>query len=92
MVTEREHLADDALSSYDFGAETTVVEHDGWDSTDLSDFTKIVYVESKEAESDADSERLSFHVRFDTQGQISDAYALCLRTGAEVGTPRGHAS
>jgi hypothetical protein len=87
VMDTREHLADDALAAYDFGPDLNVVGHDGWDSSDPADFTKIVYVEGEGADPEQDSERLSFHVRFDHQGQVAEAYALCMRTGAEVGSP-----
>lgn len=88
-IDTREGLAEDALASYEFGDDVEVVGQDGWDSTDLNDFTKIVYVQARDSDPDQDSERLSFHVRFDDMGQVSEAYALCMRTGSEVGSHGG---
>jgi hypothetical protein len=78
--------ADDEFASYQFGDDVRIVDSDNWDKTDLQDFTKIVYFEnSDDAQGDTDSERLSFHVRFDDEGKVSEAYGLLMKTGAEIG-------
>lgn len=90
-LCDREHQADDAFASYEFGNDVEVVGHDGWDRSDPADLTKIVYVQPRGEDPEQDSERLSFHVRFNRGGKVEEAYALCMRTGAEVGSP-GHDS
>jgi len=83
-VSHRYAKADRAYEVYNFGAGVTVVDSDNWDTTDLDDFTKIVYVAYDEFP-DSDSQKVSFHVRFDNSGCIDDVYALEMRNGNEIG-------
>jgi hypothetical protein len=82
----RESLADQEFEAYEFGDGVTVSESDNWDKNDPEDFTKIVYITCEGDLPDADSERVSFHVRFNDDGTIDDAYGLLMRTGAEIGS------
>lgn len=81
---QREALADELFEEYDFGDGVEVVAHDSWNTEDSDDLTKIVYVRFDDDPPDADSHKLSFHVRFEN-GEV-DAYALDMRTGNDVGS------
>jgi hypothetical protein len=78
--------ADESFSSYDFGDAYECGDACGWDTTDPADLTRIVYLEDRESP-DADSFRVSFHVRFDDRGEVIEVYALDMASGGEVGSP-----
>lgn len=82
---KRAVLADAEFERYDFGGGVTVVAHDNWDKADVDDFTKIVYIAADDDPPDADSERVSFHVRFNADGTVSDAYGLLMHNGSDIG-------
>lgn len=79
--------ADEAFESYEFGDGVTVQSHDSWNVDDPLDLTKIVYVSFDDDQPDDPTEKLSFHVRFDASGAITETYALSMRNGGEVGRP-----
>lgn len=76
--------ADTAFEGYDFGEGVTVADSDSWNNDDPLDLTKIVYVNFDES-LDADSEKVSFHVRFDSNGQVLEVYALLISNGDYIG-------
>lgn len=82
--TQRSLAADAVLAAFNFG-DTTVVGQDSWDTTDQNDFIKIVYVQYQEDLPDADSHKISFHVRFNQAGEVDDAYALEMEHGNDIG-------
>lgn len=84
-LSARETLADAELAVYAFGDGVKVVQHSGWDTNDRDDFTKIVYVEYDDDAPDADSHKISFHVRFDADGSVEDAYGLEMEHGNDIG-------
>lgn len=85
-LTHREQLADEEVASYDFGEGVKVVAKDGWDTSDLNDLTQIVYVEYDDDKPEDDSHKVSFHVRFDAEGAVDDAYGLEMRHGNDIGS------
>jgi len=91
LMDERLQKADEVFSSYDFGKSVEVTDHQGWDTSEPNDFSKIVYIEPNDAgRADACTDRLSFHVCFTPGGTLIEAFALDLRSGAKVGTvPQG---
>lgn len=76
--------ADEAFANYSFGNDVTVTDSDGWVREDDGDLCKIVYLDPIDAPN-SESLRASFHVRFTPDGEVDEAYALCMRTGAEIG-------
>ena len=84
-------LADDAFESYNFGADVTVVGAEGWqrDTFDgKDDWTKVVYVECDDDESEADSHKVSFHAAFvEGTATLDEAYAYWCESGTLIGTP-----
>lgn len=86
VLTVRTHLAEDEVESYDFGDGVTVVAQDGWDTSDLDDLTKIVYVAFDDDKAEDDSHKVSFHVRFDAAGAVDDVYALEMAHGNDIGS------
>lgn len=85
-IQAREALADAEFELYDFGDGATVAGFDNWDTNDHADFTRMVYLTFDDDAPDSDSERVSFHVRFNPDGTVDDAYGLLMRTGADIGT------
>ena len=85
LVKSRGNIADDVLAAYDFGEGVTVVEQDNWNTDDPNDYTKIVYVEYVDEKPEGDSHKVSFHVRFNPDGSIDDAYALEMDGGNDIG-------
>lgn len=83
------NLADDELAGYDFGDDVTVEGQDSWDTSDPSDFTKVVYVRYSDMPPEADTEKVSFHVKFDAINRVAEAYALEMRHGNEIGQRGG---
>lgn len=88
----KEKLADDAFASYDFREDdldgrTEVVDADsGWDRSDPGDWIKVCYVKFLSDPDEADSRKVSFHVKF-AGGKVSEAYALDAESGNEIGLP-----
>jgi hypothetical protein len=84
MITDAmQQLASTAWQGYDFGS-NRVVDSDGWDTSDPLDVTRMTYLEPENE--DADSFRVSFHVRFNEQGYVTEVYALDMASGGYVGT------
>ena len=90
MLEHQDRMADDkatkaetAWQDYDFG-DGDVSDAEGWDRIDPLDHTRITYV-SPDNE-DADSFRVSFHVRFNEQGHVVEVYALDMVSGGYIGT------
>lgn len=81
----RESLADLELEGYDFGDGVRVVDQGTWDHDDPEDLNKVVYVEFDNDPPGASSHRISFHVRFSTAGQVTEAYGLTMDGGSEIG-------
>lgn len=84
-LAQRAAVADAEFEAYDFGEGVTVAAHDNWDTNEADDFTKMVYIVCDDDPPDADSERVSFHVRFNRDGTVDDAYGLLMRNGADIG-------
>lgn len=85
QIEQREVLADSEFAQYQFGDGVTVSESDNWNKDDVNDFTKIVYITCDDDAPDADSERVSFHVRFNADGTVDDAYGLLMSNGSDIG-------
>lgn len=84
MITDAmQQLAATAWEGYDFG-DNRVTDSEGWDTSDPLDVTRITYLEP--SNEDADSFRVSFHVRFNEQGYVTEVYALDIASGGYVGT------
>lgn len=83
--SKREALADDEFESYNFGEGVTVSQSDNWDKNEADDLVKIVYVTFDDDLPDADSSKISFHVRFNPDGSVDDAYGLDMESGNDVG-------
>lgn len=82
-----EAIADDVLASYDFGDDLQDMEHGNWNAEEDDgeiDFTKVLYATWKD-DPDADSTKVSFHVRFSGEGKVVDAYAYDMDSGNEFG-------
>lgn len=82
---DREAIADRIFEVYDFGDGAQVLDHGRWDTSDPLDYTKIAYVEYDDDPPEADSHKVSFHVRFDAAGKVTDAYALECDKGQDIG-------
>lgn len=80
-----EVLADREFELYDFGEGVMVLDHGRWNTSDPRDYTKIAYVEFEDDAPEADSHKVSFHVRFDAAGKVTVAYALECDKGQEIG-------
>jgi hypothetical protein len=83
--TNRNSLADEALASYNFGADVKVLQVDGWNCDDPDDWTCIVYVAYSEDPPEADSHKVSFHVRFGHEGKPIEIYGLETEHGNYIG-------
>jgi hypothetical protein len=84
-IEQKTSEADTAFEDYDFGEDDSVVHHDGWDTSDPKDLIKVVYMQFDGYPSD-ESEKVSFHVRFDENDNIEEVYALECRHGTEIGS------
>lgn len=84
-LEKRVALADDEFEQYNFGEDVTVSAFEKWDKNDADDFTRIVYINGSDDGQDVDSERVSFHVRFNEDGSVGDAYGLLMKTGSDIG-------
>lgn len=80
-----ESMADALFEHYDFGDGVQVLDHGRWDTRDPLDFTKTVYVEYQDDAPNANSHKVSFHVRFTWCGAAREAYALECENGREIG-------
>ena len=78
--------ADAELSQYEFGDDIMIAGADGWDTSDVMDLTKIVYITGSDDPPDADSQKVSFHVVFNSVGGVEGAYGLLGRSGAHIGS------
>lgn len=87
-ISDLTKAADLVFEAYEFGDGVIVVDADNWNSDDSLDLTKIVYVTFSE-DPDCDSVKVSFHVRFDSDGQVTEGYALLMSNGAYLGN-RGY--
>jgi hypothetical protein len=84
MITDAmQQLASMAWEGYDFG-NNRVTDSEGWDTSDPLDVTRMTYLEPENE--DADSFRVSFHVRFNAQGYVTEVYALDMSSGGYIGT------
>lgn len=86
-IVKRWPRADNAWQQYNFGEGVSVAASDRWNTDDENDFTKIVYVTYDDDPADADPHKVSFHVRFNGNGQVEEVYALEMNHGNEVGFP-----
>ncbi len=86
-VIDRESMADTLFEHYDFGDGVQVLDHGCWDTSDPLDFIKTVYIEHQDDAPDADSHKVSFHVRFTERGAALEAYALECDKGKDIGVP-----
>lgn len=87
---ERVIKAEEVYENYDFHGSgvRSVDTESGWDLSDLDDLTRVVFVEYEEPDADGEtSGHLSFHVRFDSDGEVAEGYALDTDSGNLVGTP-----
>lgn len=82
---QQKHLADAAFEAYEFGEGVTVVEDDNWDSNNPRDLTKIVYVTYDDDLEEAETHKISFHVRFAEDGSVEDVYGLDMESGNDIG-------
>jgi hypothetical protein len=85
-IERREAIADAEFETYKFGEGVKVAGFDGWDTNDLDDFTKIVYIVCDDHGPEDDSIKVSFHVRFDESGNVDDVYGLVFSSGNDIGT------
>lgn len=84
IIEKKKMLADGVFEVFDFDL-YEVVDHDGWEysSDNPSSLSKIVYIAAEDT--DAPSEKVSFTVTFDEDGELFEAYALLMSNGMEVG-------
>lgn len=83
--SNQSNLADDEFESYDFGEGATVAGFSGWNKDDPRDYTRMVYLSHEDSAPEADTERVSFHVRFDIDGNVDEVYGLEMRNGNQIG-------
>lgn len=76
LTKPRQNLADDEFDAYRFGEDVTVLAHDNWNTDDPCDYTKIVHMQFNDDAPEAGPREISFHVRFNADGSVEDAYAL----------------
>lgn len=84
MGDRRLRLANTAFEYYCFGEDVEVTGADGWDSSDSSDFTRMVYISGPTDAGDS-ADRVSFHVRFDPDGVVRGVYGLLMSNGGRIG-------
>ena len=82
MSETKQTAAEEAYQDYDFG-DLGVTDSEGWDTSDPLDYTRIVHLEAREDEEC--TYRVSFHVRFNEQGNVVEAYGLDMATGNYIG-------
>lgn len=78
-------LAEAEFVAYEFGEGVQVLDHYRWDTSDPADHTKIAFLQYDDDKPDADSHKVTFHVRFNPDGSVSDAYALEVQSGNHIG-------
>ena len=84
-MDKRDRLADEAFETFNFGDGVTVEASNGWDADD-DDWNKVVFVSFDDDAADADSHKVSLHVRFEEESDvIAEVYALLCRTGGMIG-------
>ncbi len=83
-MQDKQNMANQAFEHYDFGEEIEIIATEGWDTSDPGDFIRVAYAINTE-EQNEDSEKISFHVRFNEADLVEDVYALECRTGNEIG-------
>lgn len=81
ILNDKHKAAEDAWTNYDFG-DLWVTDSEGFDTSDKLDFTRIAYLEESGTET---SLKVSFHVRFNEQGFVTEVYALDVGSGNYVG-------
>ena len=81
ILNDKHKAAEDAWTNYDFG-DLWVTDSGGFDTSDKLDFTRIAYLKESGAET---SLKVSFHVRFNEQGFVTEVYALDVGSGNYVG-------
>lgn len=84
-LNNREALADAEFENYDFGDGVQITDHGRWDKSDPKDWIKKAYAVFEGDAAEDDTHMLSFHVRFDDDGGVSEAYALECEKGQEIG-------
>lgn len=88
---QQEQLANDAFEDYVFGDAVRIVAADPWscDTYDgADDFVKVAYATYTEDGRDADSHKISFHVKFFAgTASVSQVYAYECDFGNEIGGP-----
>lgn len=77
------NAAEQCYENYEFGPDLLVTGSSAWDCTDPLDFTRIVYF--RDEDEATSSERISFHVRFNDDGSVSEAYGLLMGNGEMIG-------
>lgn len=91
---QQDALADTAFESYDFGEGVQVESHGHWDvdSYDgMDDFTKVAYVRCDDDAPDAETHKVSFHVKFVTGTlQMDESYGYWCETGVHIGSPQSN--
>lgn len=87
LIPLRSAAADAAFEKYNFGDCVSVEGFNGWDDTDTEDWIRVVYVHFDDDAPDADSHKVSFHVKFanEVSGVVEEAYALLVSNGGEIG-------
>lgn len=83
-LQEKQLVANQAFENYEFGDGLEIVGTDGWDTTDPQDFIRVAYARNTD-NPNKDSEKISFHVRFDQADLVEDVYALECKHGTEIG-------
>jgi hypothetical protein len=68
-LNRREAMADEVLASYKFGSDdfddgnVEIVGQNRWNTDDKNDYTKVLYATYRDDAPNADSHKISFHVR-----------------------------
>lgn len=81
----RASAAERAYENYNFGEGVEVVGRAGWDRSDPDDLILTVFVRYDTDPDDADSHKVSFHVRFEAE-KVSEVYALECDHGQMIGS------
>lgn len=79
-------LADAMLSRHEFGDGVSVVDQDSWDTNDDDDWVAILYVNFDDQDKDSDTTKVSFHVIFNSDHEVTEAYALEHKNGEMLGS------
>jgi hypothetical protein len=86
---DRETLADREFELYDFGEGVQITDSSRWDASDPMDWIKKAYATYEDDDADAPSHAISFHVRFNDDGSVSEAYGLECDKGNVIGRRPG---